>query len=45
MSIFYQFTEERGFNIVKFAVDFLLFDLLIAGVIWWSMKKEKKNKK
>jgi predicted lipid-binding transport protein (Tim44 family) len=44
MSIFYQFTEERGFNIVKFAVDFVLFGLLIAGVIWWSMRKEKKNK-
>ncbi|WP_292889531.1 hypothetical protein [Nonlabens sp.] len=44
MSIFYQFTGDEGFSIIKFAVDFLMFGLLVAGIIWWSMRKESKDK-
>jgi predicted lipid-binding transport protein (Tim44 family) len=44
MSIFYQFTGDEGFSIIKFAVDFLMFGLLVAGIIWWSMRKENKDK-
>jgi predicted lipid-binding transport protein (Tim44 family) len=45
MSIFYQFTGDEGFSIVKFAVDFIMFGLLVAAIIWWSMRKGNKEKK
>ncbi|PPK95789.1 MULTISPECIES: hypothetical protein [Nonlabens] len=45
MSIFYQITEDTGFSILKFAVDFIMFGLLVAGIIWWSMRNSSKNKK
>ncbi|AGC78210.1 hypothetical protein [Nonlabens dokdonensis] len=44
MSIFYQFTDDKGFSIIKFVIDFTMFGILIAVVIWWSMRKSKKNK-
>ena len=44
MSIFYQLTENTGFNFVKFIIDFTMFGILIAVVIWWSMRKSKKNR-
>jgi predicted lipid-binding transport protein (Tim44 family) len=44
MSIFYQVTGDSGFNILKFFIDFILFGLVIAAAIWWSMRKnDKKN--
>ncbi|MFB0903002.1 MAG: hypothetical protein QMB11_01350 [Nonlabens sp.] len=43
MSIFYQFTGDEGFHFVKFVVDFLMFGLLVAAIIWWSMRKGKKE--
>jgi hypothetical protein len=45
MSIFYQFTGDEGFSIVKFAVDFIMFGLLVAAIIWWSMRKGNNEKK
>jgi predicted lipid-binding transport protein (Tim44 family) len=45
ISIFYQFTGDEGFSIVKFAVDFIMFGLLVAAIIWWSMRKGNKEKK
>lgn len=40
MSIFYQISEDADFSILKFAVDFIMFGLLVTGIIWWSMKKK-----
>ncbi len=45
MSIFYQLTEDKGFNFIKFLIDFTMFGLLIAVVIWWSMRKSRKDRK
>ena len=45
MSIFYQMTGDTDFSILKFAVDFIMFGLLVAGIIWWSMKTNNKDKK
>ncbi|WP_298955441.1 hypothetical protein [uncultured Nonlabens sp.] len=40
MSIFYQISEDADFSILKFAIDFIMFGLLVTGIIWWSMKKK-----
>ena len=44
MSVWYQFVNHEVFNILKFLVDFLMFGLLIAVIIWWSMRKKDKPK-
>jgi hypothetical protein len=43
MSIFYQFTGDEGFHIVKFVVDFFMFGLLVAAIIWEKEKKRTIN--
>ena len=43
MSLFYQFFNEEYFNIKKFAVDFLLFAVIIAAVNYISHKRRNKK--
>ncbi|WP_124981420.1 hypothetical protein [Nonlabens xiamenensis] len=44
MSVWYQFVNEEPFSILKFVIDFFMFGLLIAGIIWWSMRGKNKEK-
>ncbi|MGB3591993.1 MAG: hypothetical protein WBA16_09955 [Nonlabens sp.] len=43
MSIFYQVFGEEIFNPKKFAVDFLMFAVIMAGITWWGNRKNTRK--
>ncbi len=43
MSLFYQFYEQKPFNLLKFVIDFVMFGIIMGIVAWWGQRKKTKN--